>query len=53
MAAGVSVVIATPGGKVPRPDPWGLEPFFHYPQVNENFMFSCYEGSPITQTAPG
>jgi len=34
------VVIATPDGRVPRPDPWGLEPFFHYPQVDEDFMFS-------------
>jgi putative intracellular protease/amidase len=25
---------------VPQPDPWGLEPFFHYPQVDEDFMFS-------------
>jgi putative intracellular protease/amidase len=38
--AGVEVVIATPDGRVPRPDPWGLEPFFHYPQVDEDFMFS-------------
>jgi putative intracellular protease/amidase len=38
--AGVDVVIATPEGKVPQPDPWGLEPFFHYPQVDEDFMFS-------------
>ena len=34
------MVIATPDGRVPRPDPWGLEPFFHYPQVDEDFMFS-------------
>ena len=33
-------MIATPDGKVPQPDPWGLEPFFHYPQVDEDFMFS-------------
>jgi putative intracellular protease/amidase len=39
-AAGVEVVFATPGGKVPQPDPWGLEPYFHYPQVDEDFMFS-------------
>src|SRR5712664_258322 len=39
-AAGLDVVIATPDGKVPQPDPWGLEPFFHYPQVDEDFMFS-------------
>jgi putative intracellular protease/amidase len=40
VGAGVDVVIATPDGKVPQPDPWGLEPFFHYPQVDEDFMFS-------------
>jgi putative intracellular protease/amidase len=39
-AAGVDVVIATPDGNVPQPDPWGLEPFFHYPEVDEDFMFS-------------
>src|SRR6202042_1915141 len=37
---GLDVVIATPDGEVPQPDPWGLEPFFHYPQVDEDFMFS-------------
>ena len=40
VAAGVDVLIATPDGNVPQPDPWGLEPFFHYPQVDEDFMFS-------------
>jgi putative intracellular protease/amidase len=40
MGAGVDVVIVTPDGQVPQPDPWGLEPFFHYPQVDEDFMFS-------------
>jgi putative intracellular protease/amidase len=40
VAAGADVVIATPDGKVPQPDPWGLEPFFHYPQVDEDYMFS-------------
>jgi putative intracellular protease/amidase len=40
LAAGTAVRIATPDGKVPQPDPWGLEPFFHYPQVDEDFMFS-------------
>jgi len=39
-AAGVEVVFATPDGTVPQPDPWGLEPYFHYPQVDEDFMFS-------------
>jgi putative intracellular protease/amidase len=38
--AGVDVVIVTPDGQVSQPDPWGLEPFFHYPQVDEDFMFS-------------
>ncbi len=40
VAAGVDVVIVTPDGKVPQPDPWRLEPFFHYPQADEDFMFS-------------
>src|ERR1700744_106120 len=40
VAAAADVTIATPDGKVPQPDPWGLEPFFHYPQVDEDFMFS-------------
>ena len=40
VAAGIDVVIVTPDGKVPQPDPWGLEPFFHYPEVDEDFMFS-------------
>jgi hypothetical protein len=34
------VVIATPEGRVPQPDPWGFEPYFHYPKVDEDFMFS-------------
>jgi putative intracellular protease/amidase len=38
--AGVEVAFVTPDGQVPQPDPWGLEPFFHYPQVDEDFMFS-------------
>ncbi len=40
--AGVDLVIATPDGKPPQPDPWGLEPFFHYPQEDEDFMFSVF-----------
>jgi putative intracellular protease/amidase len=39
-AAGVEVLIASPEGKVPQPDPWGFEPYFHYPKVDEDFMFS-------------
>ncbi|KWX04352.1 thiamine biosynthesis protein ThiJ [Carbonactinospora thermoautotrophica] len=38
--AGVDLVIATPDGKQPQPDPWGLEPYFHYPQDDEDFMLS-------------
>jgi putative intracellular protease/amidase len=36
--AGVEVVVATPDGRTPQPDPWGLEPFFHYPDDDEDFM---------------
>jgi putative intracellular protease/amidase len=39
-AAGAEVVVATPGGRAPQPEPWGLEPGFHYPRVDEDFMFS-------------
>lgn len=42
MDAGVDLVIATPDGRPPQPDPWGLEPFFHYPQIDEDFMFSVF-----------
>lgn len=42
VAAGVDLLIATPDGKTPQPDPWGLEPFFHYPQADEDFMFSVF-----------
>jgi putative intracellular protease/amidase len=41
-AAGVEVVVATPDGKAPQPDPWGLEPFFHYPDEDEDFMASVF-----------
>jgi putative intracellular protease/amidase len=41
-AAGVDLLIATPDGQAPQPDPWGLEPFFHYPQADEDFMFSVF-----------
>ena len=42
-AAGVDVVIAPPEGKVPQPDPWGFEPYFHYPKVDEDFMLRLTE----------
>jgi len=40
--ANVDLVIATPDGRAPQPDPWGLEPFFHYPQEDEDFMLSVF-----------
>ena len=42
VSAGADLVIATPDGRPPQPDPWGLEPFFHYPQDDEDFMFSVF-----------
>jgi putative intracellular protease/amidase len=39
-AAGVDVVVATPDGKPPYPDPYGLEPIFHYPDEDEDFFAS-------------
>lgn len=40
--SGVEVVVATPDGERPQPDPWGLEPYFHYPQEDEDFMLSVF-----------
>ncbi|HEX6523214.1 MAG TPA: hypothetical protein VF070_24930 [Streptosporangiaceae bacterium] len=40
--AGADLVIAAPDGRPPQPDPWGLEPFFRYPQDDEDFMFSVF-----------
>ena len=42
LEAGVDLMIATPGGRSPQADPWGLEPFFHYPQLDEDFMFTVF-----------
>lgn len=42
LEAGVDLVVATPGGRPPQADPWGLEPFFHYPQLDEDWMFSVF-----------
>jgi putative intracellular protease/amidase len=42
VSADADLVIATPDGRPPQPDPWGLEPFFHYPQDDEDFMFSVF-----------
>src|SRR3989441_3909550 len=38
MAAGVEVVAATPDGKPPQADPFGLEPRFHYPDEDKDFL---------------
>src|ERR1700753_1627131 len=40
VAAGVEVVVATSDGQIPHPDPYGLEPFFHYPDAAEDFLAS-------------
>src|SRR5581483_9904052 len=39
-AAGAEVVVATPAGIKPTPDPYGFEPFFHYPDEDEDFFSS-------------
>src|SRR5215813_14558630 len=40
IAAGAEVVVATSDGQTPHPDPYGLEPFFHYPDDDEDFLAS-------------
>lgn len=40
--AGLDIVVATPDGKAPQPDPWGLEPYFHHPDADEDFMLSVF-----------
>jgi putative intracellular protease/amidase len=40
VAAGVDVVVATPDGQPPHADPYGLEPMFHYPDEDEDFLLS-------------
>lgn len=39
---GVDVVVATPDGQAPQPDPYGLEPIFHYPDDDEDFAGSVF-----------
>ena len=39
VAAGVEVVAATPDGKAPHADPYELEPQFHYPDEDKDFLF--------------
>ena len=38
VAAGVEVVAATPDGKPPYADPFTLEPQFHYPDEDKDFL---------------
>jgi putative intracellular protease/amidase len=38
VAADVEVVAATPDGKPPQADPFGLEPRFHYPDEDKDFF---------------
>jgi putative intracellular protease/amidase len=38
VAAGVEVVAATPDGKPPHADPYELEPQFHYPDEDKDFL---------------
>ncbi|MGE3288593.1 MAG: type 1 glutamine amidotransferase domain-containing protein [Pseudonocardia sp.] len=40
VAAGVDVDVATPDGRPPFADPYGLEPIFHYPDDDEDFLAS-------------
>ena len=39
---GVEVVVATPDGQPPQPDPYGHEPIFHYPDEDEDFAGSVF-----------
>lgn len=39
-AAGVDVTVATPNGRPPYPDSYGLELIFHYPDEDEDFLAS-------------
>lgn len=36
--AGIDVVVTTVDGKLPHPDPYGLEPIFHYPDEDKDFL---------------
>ncbi|MFT4081466.1 MAG: type 1 glutamine amidotransferase domain-containing protein [Nocardioides sp.] len=40
--AGVEVVVMTPDGQAPVPDPYGLEPIFHYPAEDRDYFASVY-----------
>jgi putative intracellular protease/amidase len=38
--AGFEVVVITPDGRPPTPDPYGLSWFFHYPDADKDFLAS-------------
>lgn len=40
VAAGLDVDVVTPDGKPPNADPYGLDPIFHYPDEDEDFLAS-------------
>lgn len=39
-AAGADVAVLTPDGQPPHADPYGLEPFFHYPHEDQDYFGS-------------
>src|ERR1700730_9907385 len=38
VAAGIDVAFATVDGSTPQADPYGLKPFFHYPDEDKDFL---------------
>lgn len=40
IAAGVDVLVVTPDGREPHADSYGLQPIFHYPDTDEDFLLS-------------
>lgn len=42
VAAGFDVVVLTPDGQRPVPDPYGLEAIFHYPDIDRDYFASIY-----------
>ncbi|OZI77112.1 DJ-1/PfpI family protein [Bordetella genomosp. 12] len=40
--AGFDVVVLTPDGNKPVPDPYGLEHIFHYPDIDRDYFASVY-----------
>lgn len=40
--SGAEVVVFTPDGLPPVPDPYGLEPIFHYPDIDRDYFASVY-----------